>query len=691
MSTRNSIAWILCVLSLAALDASAERVPTGASGNIAISEDGRLPVAGRGTARLTGHVTVGRLPAPGWTVDLYAAGRSNATHLATTTTDDEGTFGFRRSPTWSQQLLYVVAWRDAATQMLALLGRGNDVPSATYVNEHTTIASIWAASQFLDGTTIAGNDVGLRTAARNVPNLVNLYTGDLGAVIQNGVNGTRTNTLATFNTLASLLTDCIRNGCEALYPLATPPGEMPPTDTLTAFGNVARNPWNQVVPIFQLRPPADPNVIEGRPAFLPTLLWAPTAWTLSLVYVDGGFQAPGGLSIDQHGNVWTNNNFMPGSQSILFPDGFQGIHSYSGIGVTKLYSNGAPASPQTGFLGGGTFGGAFGVAIDKQGHAWIGNAAGNSVTELASDGTPISPDAHPPYSPGGGWRTEPPMDFPQSIIFTESGDLWVANLMGDTVTQLIGGDPNNSRTWGGEQCEHKFRKPWGLASDAEGRVWVSNFESNRASRIDPSQATNPPFCPEMNYRLGVDGVREEPEGIAVDSHGNVWVAKLLAGRVALLERARGFEPVQDFDGAGSAKSPWGIAVDGADNVWVANFFTRRIVQLCGLGGNCPPGLSPGDPISPPGDGGGYGGNGALQSLTAIKVDQAGNVWVANNFQSSDVCLNGAGLPPADGVNTPTLERIQTQCGGNGVVQVLGVAAPTKAPVVGPAAAPRLVY
>lgn len=659
-----------------------ERLPTG-GGEIRITDSRRLPVQ-RGPASLTGTVTVAGEPRSGWKVDLYEASATGATRLATTTTDGDGSFRFRRSAAWKGSILYVVAERDDATRLLALLGRDHEVPLSLHVNELSTIASIWAAAQFLDGTMIRGNDVGLQIAARNVPNLVSLSDGGLGAVVQDQVNGTRTNTLATFHTLASLLTDCIDGGCGAFYALAHTQGEPVPTDTLTAFGNVARNPWNNVVEIFEQRPPADAEKLTDRPHFLPTLLWAPTAWTLSLVHTNGGFQAPGEIDIDQEGNVWSNNNFMPGSQSILFPAGFQGTHTYDGIAVSKLASNGRPLSPQTGFIGGGAFGSAFGVAVDDDGNAWIGNAAGNSLSKFAPDGTPLSPDSKPQYSKNGGFRTEPALDFPQSIAFSPNGDLWVTNLMGNTVTQLRNADHENTITWGGDHCEHRFAEPWGVATDDEGHVWVSNYVSNRASMIDPS--SGPPYCPTMSYALGPDGPAEQPDGIAVDSKGNVWVAKLFGPAVALLEKAKGYA-LQDFDGGGSVDSPWGIAIDGADNVWVANFFRRRVVQLCGLSGNCPGGFEPGDAISPAGDGGGYGANGSLQSLTGIKIDQAGNVWTVNNFQSSDVCLNGAGLPPADGVNTPALERLQTQCGGNGLVQILGAAAPTQAPLRGSAGPP----
>ncbi len=668
-----------------------------ASGRIAAGEiDGaavpivdsrRLPVMRRAPRDLIGTLTVAGAAAVNWPVDLYAAASSGATRLATTTSDGDGAFRFRRSPDWGPALLYIVARKGPAGRMLALVGTDAELPSRIVVNELTTIASVWAAAQFLDGDAISGNDVGLRSAAGNVPNLVDLSNGGLGAVVQNMLNGTRTSTLATFNTLASILSTCLSDGCPVFFELATPSGESPPSTTIEAFGNVARNPWNHVDEIFALRPPANTDFPQKYPAFLPTLLWPPTGWTLALVYGEGGFQAPGGISIDRHGNVWTNNNFMPGSQSVLFAPGDPRVVGYTGIGVTKLAPNGAPLSPRTGFVGGGTFGGAFGVAIDKHDHVWIGNFAGNSVSELGADGAPVSPSSVPEYGPGGGWRTDPPLAAPQSIIFDERGDLWVTNLQGNTVTQLIEGNPMHTRTYGGSRCANKFASPWGLASDGQGRVWVTNFASNSVSMIDPAAATAEPHCPTANFDLLDDGLLSQPEGVAVDSQGNVWVAKLEADAVALLPAATDFAPVVEFDGDGSIDGPWGIAVDGADNVWAANFWGRRLINLCGMSGNCPAGRRPGDPISPSGEGGGYGGNGGLQSVTAVKIDQAGNVWVANNFEDSTVCLLGAGIPPAGGPTTVPLERRQVRCGGNGVVQFLGIAAPTQGPVVGPAGPP----
>ena len=69
--------------------------------------------------------------------------------------------------------------------MLTVLGTARDAPEWVVVNELSTVASIWTSAQFLDGESIQGNEVGLKAAARNVPNLVDLETGQLGTVVQN--------------------------------------------------------------------------------------------------------------------------------------------------------------------------------------------------------------------------------------------------------------------------------------------------------------------------------------------------------------------------------------------------------------------------------------------------------------------------------------------------------------------------
>ena len=70
----------------------------------------------------------------------------------------------------------------------------------------STVASAFTAARFIDGTSIIGNPVGLRVAAMNVPNFVNLETGNWGKAIMEPFESYRSTTLAKFDTLASLIT-----------------------------------------------------------------------------------------------------------------------------------------------------------------------------------------------------------------------------------------------------------------------------------------------------------------------------------------------------------------------------------------------------------------------------------------------------------------------------------------------------
>ena len=111
----------------------------------------------------------------------------------------------------------------------------------------------------------------------------------------------------------------------------------------------------------------------------------------------------------------------------------------------------------------------------------------------------------------------------------------------------------------------------------------------------------------------------------------------------------------------SLTGPWGIAVDGEDNVWVAGFRGPSLTEICGRRvKSCPHGKRTGDPISPRETG--YQSAG-IQHLTAVQVDQSGNVWVANNWSTGS--------------------SLAQFVGGNGLVEFVGAAAPVKTPLIGP--------
>jgi hypothetical protein len=63
---------------------------------------------------------------------------------------------------------------------------GSRPPSNVTIDEFTTVASAFTAARFIQGESISGNPLGLRIAAMNVPNFVDLRTGSWGHTIVDG-------------------------------------------------------------------------------------------------------------------------------------------------------------------------------------------------------------------------------------------------------------------------------------------------------------------------------------------------------------------------------------------------------------------------------------------------------------------------------------------------------------------------
>jgi hypothetical protein len=216
-------------------------------------------------AELSGTVQGAKQPIAGSTVTLFAAGTDAPKQLAQGNSDDGGTFALSYADAPADSVVYVVAkggtpkaavanGPNDAIGLMAVLG--TTLPKKVTINEFTTIASVWTSAQFLKGDVLSGKPLGLRIAAGNVPNFVDLETGGYGVTIQDALNSGQTPTMANFATLANLLAGCITQvtpeAASSFFAAATPPEGGTPTDTLTAALSIARHPWHQPEKVFAL-------------------------------------------------------------------------------------------------------------------------------------------------------------------------------------------------------------------------------------------------------------------------------------------------------------------------------------------------------------------------------------------------------------------------------------------------------
>jgi hypothetical protein len=593
-------------------------------------------------AQLSGRVLAGDRPVAASQVRLYAAAAASAARLGSATTNSRGGFKVSYTSPRRASVLYAVASGRGtparrALRLMAVADPAAASPRRLTINELTTVAAVYSLSWFLHGVRLTGPAPGLQNAAATVPSLVRPATGRIGPAVANPPNGSATATLATLRTLAAIVGGCTRGtprDCHALFRAATPPRGPSPTDTLEAVHDIALNPVNNVRRIFRLR--------KAR-AYRPMLGRAPSSWVLSLKHTDGDYDGPGRMGFDSDGNIWVTNNFQP-------PGTDAGLYTIA-LDPGGHPRNGGPIDDGA-VSGGGIQGNWWGIAIDSLDRVWLSNFTGDDPNAWNSPGfkggnaASLFTQSGRAISPNTGF-TAGNLQAPQGIAVDQNDNVWIANHGGNTVTVYPKGDPLQARVISGGG----LYKPFTIAIDAQGNAWVNNGALDQSTpgtltKISPDGQPTGPF--------EVGGMRS-PQGMAIDSAGNLWVASLVDSNVTWIGpngQVKGQFRVPSIEGA------WGVAIDGDDNVWVASFVGQKVTQLCGrLASNCPPGAKTGDPLSPslPGF-----TNGGLQHITAVQVDQSGNVWAANNWA-----------------------QIAPTIGGDGLVEFIGAAPPVKTPMSGP--------
>lgn len=98
---------------------------------------------------------------------------------------------------------------------------------------------------------------------------------------------------------------------------------------------------------------------------------------------------------------------------------------------------------------------------------------------------------------------------------------------------------------------------------------------------------------------------------------------------------------------------------------------QKLLHICGMNtAVCPKGKQTGDVIN-------VYQSGVIQMTTDVIIDDAGNLWSANNWYDDRAVINATDSG-----------RTSTFAGGQGFVVTYGVAGPVKNPLIGPVRKPE---
>ena len=217
------------------------------------------------------------------------------------------------------------------------------------------------------------------------------------------------------------------------------------------------------------------------------------------------------LSVTSTNDVWVSGtgsrvfDLLDGDTgAILRTEGPVGYGGYGGLidGNGVIWSarpllRWDTALPLSGPNGGNWIGynhDSYGLCIDSHGNVWNASHPNNTIYKFAPDGTLIGSYNHGDY-------------YAQGCTIDANDHVWVAHsLYRDTVGHLL-----NDGTYIGNVTVGYG--PTGVAVDAAGKIWATNFNSHNVSRIDPTAGP-----------IGADGVT--PIGAVdfttVDLGGNLY-------------------------------------------------------------------------------------------------------------------------------------------------------------------------
>jgi uncharacterized protein (TIGR03437 family) len=387
--------------------------------------------------------------------------------------------------------------------------------------------------------------------------------------------------------------------------------------------------------------------------------------------------AGGGTSVGNNGPAANAQLYWPGGVAVdaagdlFIADTFNNLVRKVSNGVITTVAGGGYLLGDNGSATNAELYEPKGLAVDAAGNLFIADTenerirkvSNGVITTVAGGGSSIA---------GNGTATSVQLWLPQSIAVDSAGSLFIADTYNNRIRKVSNGviatvaGGGSSVGDGGAATSAQLVLPESVAADSAGNFYIAEPRNNCIRKISNGVISTVAGNGTAGFS-GDNGPASSaqlnlPQGIAVDSGGNLYIADTGNHRIRKVSNGAittvAGNGVMGFGGDSSPainaqlKFPGGIAVDPAGNLYIADTSNHRVRKVSNgiiatVAGNGTAGFS--------------GDNGPAPSARlwfpeGVAVDSAGSVFIADSYNwrirrvSNGVITTVAGgaLPPPEG-------------------------------------------
>jgi trimeric autotransporter adhesin len=366
--------------------------------------------------------------------------------------------------------------------------------------------------------------------------------------------------------------------------------------------------------------------------------------------------APAAVAVDSAGSIYTAD------------EGNSAVRKVSAAGtITTIAGNGSPGySGDGGPAVNAQLNDPRGVAVDNSGNLYIADTGNRVIRKVSAAGiiTTIAGNGSFGYSGDGGPASDAQITSAIGIAVDAGGNLYIADIYNRRIRKVsaagiittIAGDGLFGYSGdGGPAASAELGSPVGVALDASGNLYIADAGNYRIRKVSAAGIITTVAGNGSNNYSGDGGAAanaqlSEPEGVAVDAAGNVYIADTANQRVRKVASGGVITTVAGTGSAGYSGDggpaisaelyhPTGIAMDACGNLYIADDLNSVIRQVSVAGaittvaGNGTAGFS--------GDGG-PAASAQLFRPNGVAADAAGNLYIAdtNNNRIRKVSAEG---------------------------------------------------